>query len=236
MSFGTYRPDIKKDVEPGWAATEQYLENLFLKPDEALQVAHESHKTEDIPCINVPPLNGQLLFNLALARGTDKPLNILEIGTLAGYSTIWLAKAAKLSGGKVTTLEYESRHAEVARQNIERAGLLSHVELIVGDAHANLPMMVVEGRSYGMVFIDADKPGYCDYLEQALKMSTKGTLIIADNIIRAGKIADPNNREENVQGVRNFLEMAAKEPRLSTSAVQTVNEKGWDGFTVSVVL
>jgi len=160
---------------------------------------------------------------------------VLEIGTLGGYSTIWLARALP-PGGRVITLEADPVCAEVARINIERAGLADRIEIRVGRAADSLPQLLAEGAGpFDFIFIDADKPSNPLYLEWALKLSRPGTAIIGDNVVRHGAVADPHSTDANVQGVRRFLELMAAEPRLSATALQTVGSKGWDGFSLAIV-
>ena len=162
--------------------------------------------------------------------------NILEIGTLGGYSTIWLARALP-AGGRLITLEAEPKHAEVARGNIARAGLAGIVELRLGRAIESLPQLAAEGRGpFDLIFIDADKPSYVDYFGWALKLSRRGTVIIGDNVIRKGAVADASSEDEMVQGVRRFNEAVAAEPRVTATAMQTVGSKGYDGFTIALVV
>ncbi|KAL7007020.1 hypothetical protein EMMF5_003246 [Cystobasidiomycetes sp. EMM_F5] len=195
--MATYKYDIDRHVNPAWEHTDAFLQDLFIRPDDALESALQSHKSEDMPAINVSPLNGTLLYQLASMQSQmgSRPVNILEIGTLAGYSTIFLGRAAKESGGRVTTLEYVDKHAQVARRNLEKAGLQDTVDVLVGDARELVQGLITDGKIYDFIFIDADKESYCDYWRAALKLSKKGTLIIADNVIRQGGIADPDNQD-----------------------------------------
>jgi predicted O-methyltransferase YrrM len=160
---------------------------------------------------------------------------ILEIGTLGGYSSIWLARALK-SGGRLVTLEANQKHAEVAGANIARAGFASVVEVRLGDAHAGIEQLVAERAApFDMIFIDADKSGIPHYLEWSLKLSHRGTLIIVDNVIRDGALIDAKNEDANIKGARRLHEMLASEPRLSATTIQTVGSKGYDGFTLALV-
>jgi predicted O-methyltransferase YrrM len=163
---------------------------------------------------------------------------VLEIGTLGGYSAIWLGRALPPAarGGTLVTLEFEPKHAEVARGNLARAGLGDVVEVVLGPALESLRRMVAEGVApFDFVFIDANKTGYADYLEWSLKLSRPGTVIVADNVVRKGAVVDANSADANVQGVRRYNELVAKNPRLSATALQTVGSKGYDGFTIAVV-
>jgi predicted O-methyltransferase YrrM len=159
----------------------------------------------------------------------------LEIGALGGHSTIWLARALP-GGGRVVTLELESHHAKVARRNLDRAGVLDRVEVIVGSALDTLSTLVSSGESFDLIFIDADKESYPEYLGWALQLSRLGTVIVADNVVREGRVADSDCDDPRVQGVRRFAELMAAEPRLSSTVLQTVGSKGYDGFALSVVV
>ena len=161
---------------------------------------------------------------------------ILEIGTLGGYSTIWLARALP-AGGRLITLEAEARHAEVARANLSRAGLADVAEVRVGPAQETLPQLHAAGEGpFDLIFIDADKPGYADYLDWSVRLSRPGSMIIADNVVRDGAVVDPASPDADVQGVRRFIERLAAEPRVSATVIQTVGRKGYDGFALAVVL
>jgi predicted O-methyltransferase YrrM len=180
----------------------------------------------------VAPNQGKLLQLLARMQGAR---SILEIGTLGGYSTIWLARALP-PGGRLITLEADPKHAEVARANIARAGLDEMVELRLGRALDTLPALHRENRGpFDLIFIDADKPGYPDYFPWALKLSRRGSLIVADNVVRKGAVADANSVDPMVQGVRRFTELVAAEPRVSATAIQTVGSKGYDGLAIVLV-
>ena len=218
--------------EEQWTAVDRYLVNLFVPPDPFLDAALETSAAAGLPAINVSPNQGKFLQLLARVHGARK---ILEIGTLGGYSTIWLARALS-AGGRLITLESEFTHAEVARANIARAGLSNVVELRFGPAAETLAQLVAEGRGpFDLIFIDADKPNYPLYLEWSLKLSRPGSLIIADNIVRNGAVTDPGSTDPKVQGVRQFNDLVAAEPRLSATALQTVGSKGYDGFTIALV-
>lgn len=180
-----------------------------------------------MPAIAVTPLLGKLLMLLAQTLGARK---ILEIGTLGGYSTIWLARGLA-SGGRLITLEAEEKHAAVARANIARAGLSEMVEVRLGRALETLPGLAGEAP-FDMIFIDADKASYPEYFSWALKLSRPGSLIIGDNVVRNGAVIDANSDDANVQGVRRMFEMMAGEPRVSATAIQTVGTKGYDGFAI----
>lgn len=215
-----------------WTAVGQYLADLLVPPDAALDAALAASEAAGLPAIAVAPNEGKLLHLLALMCGAR---TILEIGTLGGYSTIWLARALP-PGGRLVTLELDPAHAEVARANVGRAGLAEVVEVRVGPALETLPRLAAEGRGpFDLVFVDADKGGYPDYLAWALRLTRRGSVIVADNVVREGVVADPASDDPNVRGVRRFLELLAAEPRVSATAVQTVGSKGYDGFAIAVV-
>ena len=215
-----------------WTAVDRYIADLFVASDPALDAALADSDAAGLPGINVSPVQGKLLHLLARLHGAR---NILEIGTLGGYSAIWLARALP-AGGRLITLEANPKHAEVARANISRAGLAQVVELRLGKALDTLPQLAQENRGpFDLIFIDADKPGYPDYLPWALKLSRPGSLIIADNVVRKGGVADSANADPNVQGVRRFCELLAGEPRVSATILQSVGSKGYDGFAVALV-
>jgi predicted O-methyltransferase YrrM len=222
----------KTTPEEQWAGVDQYLTNLLVRPDAALEQALEASAAAELPSIAVSAPQGKLLHLLARLAGAKR---ILELGTLGGYSTIWLARALP-PGGRLVTLEFEPKHADVARRNITRAGLDGAVEVRVGPAVKTLQQMVEEGTErFDLIFIDADKPEYPDYLTWSIKLSRPGTLIIADNVIRNGAVADAASTDPKVLGVRRFNEMVAAEPRLNATAIQTVGSKGYDGFTIALV-
>lgn len=216
-----------------WTAVDRYITDLLVLPDAALESALQASTAAGLPAINVAPNQGKLLQLLAQAQGAR---TILEIGTLGGYSTIWLARALP-AGGRLVTLEFDPQHAEVARANIARAGLTELVELRVGPALETLPKLAAEGCGpFDFIFIDADKENYPGYFGWALKLSRRGTLIIADNIVRKGAVIDADSDDPKVQAVRRFNELVAAEPRVSATAIQTVGSKGYDGFTLALVI
>jgi len=216
-----------------WAAVDQYLSDLLLPVDPILNSVLEASAAAGLPSINVSPTQGKLLNLMARMCGAKR---ILEIGTLGGYSTIWLARALP-ADGKLITLEAEPKHAKVATANIDRAGLSNLVEIRPGPAAQTLSQLVDQkSPPFDFIFIDADKPGYPDYLEWSLKLSRPGTVIVADNIIRDGGVIDPNHKDPRVQAVRKFNQMLGSNPRLSATALQTVGSKGYDGFAVAMVL
>ncbi|HEV3081813.1 MAG TPA: O-methyltransferase [Gemmataceae bacterium] len=216
-----------------WTAVDRYITDLLVRPDAALEAALQASVAAGLPPINVSPNQGKLLMLLARLQGAR---NILEIGTLGGYSTIWLARALP-EGGLLITLEAEPHNAEVARANIARAGVADLVEVRVGRAQETLPQLAAQGRGpFDLIFIDADKQSYPEYLVWALKLARPGSLIIADNVVRKGGVIDPASADPNVQGVRRFNELLAAEPSLSATAIQTVGSKGYDGFALALVL
>lgn len=219
--------------EEQWAAVDRYLNQTLLPADAVLEAALAANAAADLPEIDVAPNQGKFLHLLARLRGARR---ILEIGTLGGYSTIWLARALPV-GGSLVTLEFEPKHARVAAANISRAGLAQAVDIRVGAALESLARLVAEcAEPFDMIFIDADKPNNPNYLEWAMKLSAVGTLIVLDNVIRDGEVADAASRDEKVLGVRQCLEKIAAEPRLEATAIQTVGSKGWDGFAMALVV
>jgi predicted O-methyltransferase YrrM len=215
-----------------WSAVDRYITDLFLAPDPALEAALASSAAAGLPAISVSPTQGKLLHLLARAQGARR---ILELGTLGGYSTIWLARALP-AGGQLISLEVDPKHAEVAHANLARAGLTSVVEIRLGPALDTLQQLATERRGpFDLIFIDADKPGYADYLKWSLKLSRSGTLIIADNVVRKGAVADPTSKDENVLGIRKFNEVLAAEKRVTTTVIQTVGSKGYDGLALILV-
>src|SRR5262245_24307186 len=215
-----------------WTAVDDYITDLFVSHDPALDAALQATADAGMPPINVAPNQGQLLHILALSIGAR---SILEIGTLAGYSTIWLARALP-PGGRLITLEADPKHAEVARANIARAKLADVVEVRLGKALDTLPQLAAEARGpFDLVFIDADKQNTAAYFEWALKLTRRGSLIITDNIVRNGAVIDAASADVNVQGVRRFNAALAAEPRVTATAIQTVGSKGYDGFAIAIV-
>ena len=215
-----------------WKAVDGYLAERLVPADAALQGALEASAAAGLPSINVAPTHGKFLHLLARMQGARR---ILEIGTLGGYSTIWLARALA-AGGRLITLEADAKHAGVARTNLARAGLEGIVELRHGAALETLPQIAAEGCGpFDLIFIDADKQNIPRYFEWALKLSRLGTLIVVDNVVRGGAVIDPASNDTNVQGVQRFLEMIAAEPRVSATAIQTVGMKGYDGFALALV-
>jgi predicted O-methyltransferase YrrM len=211
-----------------WQRVDAYLVDRLLPPDPALDAALKANTAAGLPAIDVAPTQGKFLHLLARIAGARR---ILEIGTLGGYSTIWLARALP-PGGRLVTLEAAPRHAAVARANIANAGLADRVDLIEGRALDTLPGL--EGP-FDFVFIDADKPSNPDYLAHALRLARPGTVIVCDNVVRGGRIADTDNAEPALVGTRAMFDRLGAEPRLAATAIQTVGAKGWDGFAIALV-
>jgi predicted O-methyltransferase YrrM len=220
-------------MQEQWTAVDRYITELLVPADPILDSILEANRVAGLPAIEVLPSQGKLLFILASAVGAR---SILEIGTLGGYSTIWLARALP-PGGRVVTLEVNARHAEVARSNFARAGLDDVIDLRLGSALDTLPTLVGQGVGpFDMIFIDADKPTYPEYLAWAIRLSRSGSLIVADNVVRNGAVIDANSQDPAVQGVRRFNAALAAEPRVVATEFQTVGAKGYDGFAVIVVM
>jgi predicted O-methyltransferase YrrM len=215
-----------------WNDVDNYLVTRLSPTDDALEGALTDSAAADLPQINVAPNQGKLLELLARSRGARR---ILEVGTLGGYSTIWLARALPRDGVLIT-LELEPRHAAVARINIERAGFDSMVEVRTGPAADSLRSLIGEGvEPFDFVFIDANKEGYSEYFTLTLELSKPGTVIVADNVVRGGDILDPASPDERVRGIRDFLDLVAGESRVDATAIQTVGSKGHDGFAYLLV-
>ena len=215
-----------------WTQMDAYFSATLVPSDDALDAALAASEAAGLPAINVAPNQGKLLQLLATIRGARR---ILEVGTLGGYSTIWLARALP-PGGTLVTLELNPEHAKVATRNIARAGFAEVVTVVVGSAKDSLARLVDAGEApFDFIFIDADKDNNPVYLDAALKLSRPGTVIVVDNVVRNGRVADPDNREPDVVGVREGFARLVAEPALATTAVQTVGQKGWDGFSISIV-
>lgn len=215
-----------------WNKVDAYFSATLVPSDDVLDAALAASEAAGLPAINVAPNQGKLLQLLATIRGARR---ILEVGTLGGYSTIWLARALP-PDGRLVTLELNPDHAKVATQNIARAGFADLVSVIVGSAKDSLARLVDTAEApFDFIFIDADKDNNAAYLDAALKLSRPGTVIVVDNVVRRGRVADSDNRDPDVVGVRNGFARIAAEPNLMTTAVQTVGLKGWDGFSISIV-
>jgi predicted O-methyltransferase YrrM len=215
-----------------WTEVDRYITDLFVPRDAALDRVLDASTAAGLPPINVAPNQGKLLLVLARVLGAR---TILEIGTLGGYSTIWLARALPVDG-RLITLETDPTHAGVARANIAHAGLADVVDLRLGPALDTLPQLAAEGRGpFDLIFIDADKPSYPEYLPWALELSRRGSLIVADNVVRDGAVVDEASADPRVQGVRRFNALLAAEPRVCATVIQTVGSKGYDGFAIALV-
>jgi predicted O-methyltransferase YrrM len=215
-----------------WTEVERYFDGLLIPADPVMEAALKASSSAGLPPINVTPSQGRLLWLLARVQGARK---VLEVGTLGGYSAIWMASALPL-GGRLLTLEVDASHARVARANIKRAGLSEVVEVRLGPALDTLPKIAASNEGpFDITFIDADKPSNSDYFEWALRLSRPGSLIIVDNVVREGEVIDAKSRDPNVLGVRRLAEVIHKEPRVSATVIQTVSGKGYDGFAVALV-
>ncbi|HMQ53096.1 MAG TPA: O-methyltransferase [Anaerolineae bacterium] len=215
-----------------WIAVDRYFNQSLIPSDPILEATLEASAAAGLPAHQVSPLEGRLLELLARLHNAR---TILEIGALGGYSTICLARALPV-GGRLITLEAEPRHAAVAQANIARAGLAKVVEVRLGQALDSLSQLAAEGHGpFDLIFIDADKPNNPAYFEWALKLSRRGSLIIADNVVRNGAVVDPNSTDPSIQGIRRFFELVAAEPRVSATALQTVGAKGYDGLAIVLV-
>ena len=215
-------------MNPLWNAVEAYATETAIRPDPSYAVVHDASVAAGLPDIRVSAAEGKQLYLMAKMCGAQR---ILEIGTLGGYSTLWLARALP-PDGKLITLEYSPKHAEVARANLAKAGVSDRVEVKIGAALDLLPTL--QGP-FDFFFLDANKDGYPDYFRWAVKLSRPGSVIVADNVVRGGKVADSGSTDPLVQGVRKMLEAVAAEPRVEASVIQTVGSKGYDGYLVAVV-
>lgn len=215
-----------------WSAVEGYIAEQLVRPDEPLTAALAACAEAGLPAISVAPPEGKLLHLLARSIGAKA---ILEIGTLGGYSTIWLARALP-KFGRLITLEVNAEHARVAQANLERASVGHLVELRVGDAHDTMPQLI-QARSgpFDFIFIDADKASIPEYFMWALELSRPGGLIVVDNVVRDGAVIDADSEDPNIRGVRKLNEMVAANPRVSGTVIQTVGSKGYDGFAILLV-
>jgi predicted O-methyltransferase YrrM len=219
-------------AEDQWTEVDHYFSESLLPSDPILESALEASVAAGLPAISVSPNQGKLLQMLAQIVGAR---SILEIGTLGGYSTIWMARGLR-AGGRLITLEVDPKHAEVAQLNVARAGLRDVVDVRIGNAVEILPQLSAERRGpFDLIFIDADKPNIPTYFEWALRLSRPGTLIIVDNVVRDGAVIDPDSSDPSVQGVRRFIELLGPESRASGTVIQTVGIKGYDGFAIVLV-
>ncbi|HEU4939152.1 MAG TPA: O-methyltransferase [Vicinamibacterales bacterium] len=215
-----------------WSKVDSYISETLVKTDSALNTALETSEAAGLPAINVSPNHGKLLHILARLVNAR---TILEIGTLGGYSTIWMARALQ-PGGRLITLEFEPKHADLAKANIARAGLANVVDVRLGVALETLPKIAAENIApFDLIFIDADKVSTPDYFQWAMKLSRVGTLIVVDNVVRKGEVANAKTDDPSVRGMRRFIELAAAEPRVIATAIQTVGAKGYDGFSIALV-
>ena len=219
--------------DPRWSQVERWVSERIVPADDALTAAVENMDAHDLPSIQVEPPTGKLLNLLARMVRAER---ILEIGTLGGYSTIWLARALP-EGGKLITLEANPKFAAVAGANIARAGLGEVVDLRVGPALEALPN-ILDAREgpFDFVFIDADKANQDRYLSWALDLTHVGSVIVGDNVIRDGRVLDPNTSDENIKGIQRFIDLLGSEPRIDATAIQTVGSKGYDGFAIGLVV
>jgi predicted O-methyltransferase YrrM len=215
-----------------WTAVDAYLADHLIAKDEVLEAALHDSEAAGLPPIQVTALQGKMLQMFARMAGARR---ILEVGTLGGYSTIWLARALP-EGGRLVTLEAAAKHAAVARKNLERAGLVGKVELREGPALETLPKLVAEGVGpFDLIFLDADKERNAEYLQWALRLARAGTVIVTDNVVREGSVLDGTSEDKAVQGTRRFFEAVAAEPRVTATAIQTVSGKKYDGFALLMV-
>jgi predicted O-methyltransferase YrrM len=215
-----------------WSDVDQYFADALIPADPALEGALAASAEAGLPTISVAPNQGKLLHLLARIQGAR---SILEIGTLGGYSTIWMARALP-EGGRLVTLEADPKHAEVAGRNIAAAGLADRVELRVGPALDTLPKVDAEGAGpFDFIFIDADKASIPDYFTWALKLSRPGTVVVIDNVVRGGSVAQADSQSADVQGIRRLHDQLKTEPRVDATTLQTVGSKGWDGLTIAVI-
>lgn len=224
---------MRKNSQSLWTEVDRYFIDLLAPTDKFLDAALEANRAARLPAIDVSPLQGKFLH--VLVRMTQAR-RVLEIGLLGGYSTIWMARALP-KGGRIVSLEFSPKHAQVARANLRRAGLLRRVEIRVGPALQSLPQLKAEGAGpFDLIFIDADKENNPQYLEWALKLARPGAVIVVDNVARHGAVIEAKSSAPDIRGTRKCLAMMAAHPRLSAVALQTVGVKGLDGFAMAVVL
>lgn len=215
-----------------WSAVDDYLEGLLTPPEPGLSNALQAATEAGLPAIQVTALQGKMLHLLVHITGAKR---VLEVGTLGGYSAIWLARALP-DGGEVVTLEIDPVHARVAAENFVAAGVADRVRLILGPALESLPTLEQEASDpFDLAFIDADKVSNSSYVEWAIKLGRSGTVIVVDNVVRAGAITDAASTNDAVVGTRAVLDLLAKHPRLEATAIQTVGGKGYDGFALAIV-
>jgi len=215
-----------------WTAVDNYICDQLVHSDSVLEEVLDISTAAGLPPIAVTPNLGKLLYLFARIQGAKK---ILEIGTLAGYSTIWLARALP-PGGRLISLEADPKHAEIARNNVARAGLTEVVEIRLGSALETLPRVAAEGLGpFDLIFVDAEKRDNPEYFAWSLKLSRPGSVLVFDNVVRDGAVIDPANTTPSIQGIRRFNELVAAEPRVTATAIQTVGSKGYDGFAIALV-
>ncbi|AYB36928.1 O-methyltransferase [Brevibacillus laterosporus] len=215
-----------------WTEVDQYFNSMLLPSDPILDEVLQANAKAGMPAIDVAPNQGKLLYLLAKIRGAKK---ILEIGTLGGYSSIWLARALP-QDGQLISLEYEQSFAHIAEENVKKAGLAEKVSILVGPALETLPTLQEKGLTgFNMVFIDADKQNNPHYLQWALKLCNPGAIILGDNVVRDGEVIHPESEDDRIQGIRQFIDLLSSEPRIESTAIQTVGSKGYDGFVLGVV-
>ncbi|WP_175406506.1 O-methyltransferase [Bacillus sp. FJAT-27264] len=215
-----------------WSEVDHYFNSKLLAEDHMLDAVLAANSGAGLPAIDVAPNQGKLLHLLARMKGAKR---ILEIGTLGGYSTIWLARALPVEG-KLVSLEFEHLHVQVAEDNLRAAGLADNVQVIEGPALESLAALEAQGvELFDFIFIDADKPNNPHYLQWALKLASPGAVIIADNVVRDGEVVNGDSGDDRVQGIRQFTDLLAAEPRIDATALQTVGSKGYDGFILGVV-
>ena len=215
-----------------WEAVDKFLDKMMIPHDSALEDALAAAAAAKLPAIQVSSVQGKFLQLLARILGAR---NVLEIGTLGGYSTLWMARALP-EGGRIITLEADPKHADVAKKNFARAGVESKVELRLGKALDTLPQVAADGLGpFDLFFIDANKSNMPEYFEWSLKLARQGSVIIADNVVREGAVLDAKSKDADIQGIRRFLEMVGKEKRVSGTALQTVSTKSYDGFALVLV-
>ncbi|KZZ84434.1 O-methyltransferase [Bacillus sp. SJS] len=212
-----------------WKDVDHYFSTKLHPADPIMDAVLKANTDANLPSIDVSPNQGKLLYLLAKLKGAK---NILEVGTLGGYSSIWLARALP-DDGHLTTLEFDPKHAKVAKENIRNAGLEKKIDVVVGAALDTLPSL--KGKAFDFIFIDADKPNNPHYLKWALELSKPGAVIIGDNVVREGHVMDENHDDPSVQGVRQFIDLLSDDPRIDSTAIQTVGAKGYDGFALGIV-
>lgn len=223
----------EQEMQETWRQVDDYFADRLAPADEVMDATLAANREAELPPIDVTRLQGKFLELLVRMTGARR---VLEVGTLGGYSTLWMARALPAEG-KLVTLELNARHAEVAQENLRRAGVLERVDLRLGEALESLAALKdANAEPFDLIFIDADKTGYTEYLEWALKLSRPGTVIAADNVVRQGKVTRPDHPDPNVQGVQRFTERMAAEPRLSATVLQLVSGKSYDGIALAVVL